>query len=444
MSMNSYKVYMTYEEIQYPPSGAQGKKYLKNELIYFSGSEDERYIITSPTLTMEINKSGSFEFTLPNTNIFYEKEIIPLTTLVKIHKNDSEFWRGRVISIEKDFYLNKKIVCEGELGFLNDYVLTVDLDLSQGEVITGALWDIISDQLDIEGYTTNTNSSRLINSGDYTEAQEEVLSKYIYKGKLNEGDNVLDTLLNMVSQFPVFIKIGPDRKECPSSARDPKNYPEGVGLIRLYSLENQDFKSNQTIEFGKNLLDLTEFIDAESIITLVDVYGKKQSNGYRYFIKREVPYEYPNYPGFSTRISGFIQYDPFVERHGFVVKTLIFDELSKSTDLEKAAIDYLKKNMISNISIELSAFDLNSIDVNSDEFEIGQFVRIKSDPHGIDTNTVCSKIVLDFENPENNTYSFGLKYKSLSEQQVASDKKLSTAYDAAIGSIWQESSSSST
>lgn len=414
--MNTYKVYLD-----------------NNKLIYYSGADDKRYIISSPVLTMEMNKSGSFEFTIPFGNVCYEDEIRPLKTLIKITKNDSEFWRGRVISTEKDFYLNRKIVCEGELGFLNDYSYLSDNDYSKDPISLNSLIYYIVQE------TTNLgNKDRCLYYGMGN--KEPHFSSYTYNGALDTvNKNSYELLMEVVSKYPVFLRMSKTRYDKPPfSAYKPEDFPNGVGVIEAHSLEDMGLISGQTIEFGKNLIDLNDYLSADSIVNRVYPLGKKKSNGDRYSVTRGVPYKYPNETGYESNLYGFIDYTPSIKLYGYIMRNVIFENLSKSSDLEKAAIDYMKKTQILTNKIEISAVDLSSIGVNVDEFEIGQFVRIKSKPHGIDTNTICSKIVIDFENPENNQYTFGLTFKTLSEQEAIIGKTSTQAYDAAIGFVYQE------
>lgn len=94
--------------------------------IYDPTGEDLRTtatLLTSPTLTREAGKAGSFEFTLPLGNVAHSA-LQKLKTIVEVEQDGTPIWRGRVMSHDMDFYLRQKVYCEGELAYLNDTALT--------------------------------------------------------------------------------------------------------------------------------------------------------------------------------------------------------------------------------------------------------------------------------------------------------------------------------
>ena len=82
-------------------------------------------------------------------------------------------------------------------------------------------------------------------------------------------------------------------------------------------------------------------------------------------------------------------------------------------------------------TIEISAIDLKLLVVDVDRLGVGKFVHVSSPPHGIDSNFLCSKIVLDLLEPERSEYTFGLVFSALTDKQVASNKLSGNAYKAA-------------
>jgi len=43
-------------------------------------------------------------------------------TYISVERDGEEVWYGRVINISKDFYNTKTVICEGDLGLLNDSI----------------------------------------------------------------------------------------------------------------------------------------------------------------------------------------------------------------------------------------------------------------------------------------------------------------------------------
>lgn len=84
--------------------------------------------LISPTLTREVGKAGSLEFTLPLGNIAHSA-LQKLMTVVEVQQGDKQkdgkeiwrqIWQGRVMSHEQDFQVRQKVYCEGEMAYLND------------------------------------------------------------------------------------------------------------------------------------------------------------------------------------------------------------------------------------------------------------------------------------------------------------------------------------
>ena len=90
--------------------------YSDGDLLYAPNMTNLGYICTSPKLTMELNKAGSLEFTLPATNPSYNA-YSKLKSIISVEENGNSIWRGRVLDDTKDIYLNKDVMCEGELAF---------------------------------------------------------------------------------------------------------------------------------------------------------------------------------------------------------------------------------------------------------------------------------------------------------------------------------------
>lgn len=75
--------------------------------------------LISPTLTREVGKAGSLEFTLPLGNVAHSA-LQKLMTVVEVQQDGKQVWQGRVMNHEQDFLVRQKVYCEGEMAYLND------------------------------------------------------------------------------------------------------------------------------------------------------------------------------------------------------------------------------------------------------------------------------------------------------------------------------------
>lgn len=107
------------------------KIYIKNyknaasptEESVFDSSEvqytDSDRTVLDPVVKKELNKAGSFEFTVLPGNRFYDRIKI-VKTVFSVFIDDTMIFRGRVMSMSDDIYKQRQVYCEGELAYLND------------------------------------------------------------------------------------------------------------------------------------------------------------------------------------------------------------------------------------------------------------------------------------------------------------------------------------
>ena len=77
--------------------------------------------ITDGELTLELGKTGAFEFTIYPDHPYYD-HVKPVSSIVEVFRNELSIFRGRVLSIKYGFYNEKQVYCEGELAFLLDSI----------------------------------------------------------------------------------------------------------------------------------------------------------------------------------------------------------------------------------------------------------------------------------------------------------------------------------
>ena len=93
--------------------------YANNQLIYTPG--DQELLVLNPKLTLEMGAAGSLEFSVPPGHPFYNS-LKQLSTVVYAKLDNTELFRGRVLSNSRDFYNFRQTYCEGALSYLVDSV----------------------------------------------------------------------------------------------------------------------------------------------------------------------------------------------------------------------------------------------------------------------------------------------------------------------------------
>ena len=82
-------------------------------------SDETLPIVLEPELTLEKNSFGSFVFTVPAINPYYDKLALK-TTVISVEEDGVEIFMGYVTELNKNFDLDIEVTCEGELGYLQD------------------------------------------------------------------------------------------------------------------------------------------------------------------------------------------------------------------------------------------------------------------------------------------------------------------------------------
>lgn len=363
--------------------------YADDKLFYSPRLLDERYAITEPQATLELNKAGSFTFNLPSINPMYSS-LKKLKTIITIREDDEVLWKGRVLNDAKDFYNTKAVTCEGELAFLND-IQYEPHDYSKKGIKMGEYFKKL-----IEHYASECSEERMIKLGNVRGAFTDVL---IYP-KTTDYTNVW----NLISGNLIGASTGKVGKD----EVDLSDYDRYLYIRREKGVSYIDFvddigkASSQIIEFGKNLLDLSEYVDASNVYTQIIPLGKADSKGNRVDIK------------LVNGGKNYLQSDSAIALFGKIQKSVIWEDVTNRNTLKANGQRMLDKAVEMAIKITIRAFDLHRINVNTDKIEFGDKVHVVSLPHEISSDFLCSKIVFTLDNLENTEYTFGLDFETMS------------------------------
>ena len=363
--------------------------YADDKLFYSPRLLNEGYAITEPQATLELNKAGSFTFNLPSINPMYSS-MKKLKTIITIREDDEVLWKGRVLNDAKDFYNTKAVTCEGELAFLND-IQYEPHDYSKKGIKMGEYFKKL-----IEHYASECSEERMIKLGNVRGAFTDVL---IYP-KTTDYTNVW----NLISGNLIGASTGKvGKNEVDLSDYDRYLYirrEKGVSYIDF--VEDIGKASSQIIEFGKNLLDLSEYVDASNVYTQIIPLGKADSKGKRIDIK------------LVNGGKNYLQSDSAIALFGKIQKSVIWEDVTNRNTLKANGQRMLNKAVEMAIKITIRAFDLHRINVNTDKIDFGDKVHVVSLPHEISSDFLCSKIVFTLDNLENTEYTFGLDFETMS------------------------------
>lgn len=226
--------------------------------IYDPITPDDGLALVESNLHIEASKAGSFECSLPCTNYGYGRIIKGLTRLV-VRKEEKVIFMGRVVTEDRDLYLNEAIKAEGALAYLNDslsekktfvnvtlYYLLNEIFTKHNAKFSNEPWK----KFYISQANCHVNFAKLNAKGQ----DEDTLASY----SINFDKN-LDLVLELVDLANGIIKY---------------TYNETNGGWDVYIYDKYDLPlGSQPIEFGTNLMDLVQNYDKTDICTVIAPFG---------------------------------------------------------------------------------------------------------------------------------------------------------------------------
>lgn len=352
-----------------------------NEIVYDGRISD--LLIMEGKLSLELNKTGSFTFTLPATHPIIDK-IHKLVSIIRVFDDNTLLFTGRVLSINIDMLGSKTYECEGELAFLLDSIQRP----KEYHNLTPEIY--LRDKLDQHNSQVEAKKSFKLGKVD--------IESMNYSARAdNSYSNTLDTIMDkLISSNGGYLRI---RYE---------------GTIRFLDYVKQYGNyTKQVIRFGDNLLDLTQFIDASSIITALIPLGKApegSEEGAKLTIES------------VNNGKDYIYDESAVKNYGWIIGTNEWQDVEVPLNLKNKGIKYLKDAIYQSLTIKLTAIDLHMVDISVDRIGLGDIVRVISNPHDIDTNMVVKKREYDLISPENDKIELGDTRPSLTDQQMSTSK----------------------
>lgn len=189
--------------------------------------------------------------------------------------------------------------------------------------------------------------------------------------------------------------------------------PNEDGSRWIDYLQEHTRVASQPIQFGLNLLNLTEVIKSDGVATRIIALGAKDKTTEQRLTVASV-----------NGGLDYVQDDAAIALFGIIEKVVIYDDVTDANNLLKKAKQELQDTINSTVSIELSASDLHNLDVEIKSFRVGDNVRVISAPHALDRYFILSKLHLELDKPSSCTMTLGAVFKSLTKKQLERQKQL--------------------
>lgn len=335
--------------------------------------------VLNPSLDIELNSAGSLEFTLPVENTSWATPQV-FTNEVEVIEDGEVIFFGRPLQITRDWNNQKKVVCEGALAYFNDTIQrTHEIKLSSHTTLEAFFRRLIT----VHNSQVDDQQGSGISHKHFEVGIVDIENKNKYVYRMTDYQTTFECLQQMCldTDGGYFIL----RKE----------YDEYSNATRYIDwVSEMPYGADQPVQFGVNLLDISQDLNGADICTVLIPIGGDNINlsGYQTVNPDAAGNIYKGVGHLQP--SDEIYYKPAMDVYGRVVQQKSWGDYTDQGNLWMKAAEWLKRKNEYIPTIEVSAADLHYIDKYKDQgtpmysvFKLGMAVEVISAPHGI-TGTV--------------------------------------------------------
>lgn len=361
--------------------------YADDTLIYDSTLED--YKIGKGVITKEVDKAGSFVFSLYPDHPYYS-DIAQLKTVITVYKSGRIVFRGRVLSHDVDHWNNKLFTCEGEMGFFQDtFITSYNYKGTPADMFYQLITGHNGRSEEFKRFKIGAITVPMPSSGEFHKESDAYATTW---------DNLTGPLLGETGGH-LYVTHGDD-------GRDP--------MPTIHYLADFPNTASQPIEFGVNLKKYAQTVSAVDIATAIIPLGKSTE------VKNSMDLPV-NTPLTIADINGGVDYvysPSGVTLYGWIFKTLELSDVEDPYELKRQAEAYLATLDRQAITVSLTAVDMHLLDRSIESYNVGEYVRTSSEAHGFTATMLCTQQTMDLLKPENDTVTLGHVFKAFTRANL--------------------------
>lgn len=326
---------------------------------------DGKAALISSTLNLELNTAGSLSFICPPENPYYEK-IYNRKSIVSVYRDEKEIFIGEVREQTKDLRGNKKVQCVGLLSYLADSIQP------QMEYHDQTPYQLLSKFLKIHNEQVDDKKKIMLGRVTVTDP-----NNYLYR--FTNYETTMEVIMTkMVDKLGGCLKL---RRE------------EELLYLDYLRLEETGKATEQSIEFGVNLLDYTEDLSAEDITTAIIPLGKEIDGEENDILKKYTDIQSVN-DGKNYLVSKEAK-----DEFGWVCRVIRWDDVTVPENLLRKGAAWLKDNQFEMVELALSAVDLSEFGIPTETIECGDRVRCIAYPFEMDRVFPVMKQTIPLQKP---------------------------------------------
>lgn len=346
-------------------------------------------VVSNPTLSLEVNKAGSLSFSIYPTHPYYNS-IYKMSSIITVLQDNRIIFKGRVYSDSVNFYKVKKVETEGVLTYFNDSII-------RPYEFTGTAIEYLA--FLINQHNEQVSEAQRFKLGNVTVTDP---NDYIVRANANLPKTWAEIEEKLVKLLGGYICI---------------RYEEDGNYIDYLA----DFTDNSTqeIKFAVNLLELDNVVKGDTLSTCIIPYGAKVNTSSE--DGESIEEDRVTIKSVNDGVD-YIQNDEAVARYGKIYEVVTWEDVTDPANLLSKAREYLHGSVQLSNTLTIKAIDLHLTDDTIEAFTIGDYIRVYSNPHGINERLLLTAYNVDLTNPSGFTFTLGKESSSFTDSQISSDR----------------------
>lgn len=379
--------------------------------LYIPDSED--YQVSSASISVNTDSVAYLDMEIPSTNKGL-KEVKQQASIVKVYENDIMRYKMFVDKIDYDFEGTAQIHATSVLAYLNDSLVRPYSTIDTEEGITAP--SSVNGYFNwlIEQHNKNIKDTKKFFYVGVNQGASLDHNNYIYRSS-TEVPTTSDEIRNKIlDTYGAYISL---------------TFNGDQNIVNLYADVHD--ANEQIIDFGVNLLDLIKTISTEDSYTVVRPSGAvPETENHETALPitiSSIPDGVSKWDSDVYKAGDTVYSISGVKQYGYKEYEYSNTDVSSVEYLYQLAVSTLKRLVNPYLTIEVKAVDLALLYMKDYRpMEVGQVVRVRSEPHNVDEYLRISEISIDLLDPSQDSYTLGESYDSLTGQQSSYMQKLNS------------------
>lgn len=368
---------------------------------------DDNDVVSSASISQAVNAAAYLDMEITSSNV----PINEGSSSIEVRWESKTLFYGRVTDVSRGIDGSWQVSAVSNIDRLNDVLVRPHSTSGDvGEQVTSTLGGYFSWL--VEQYN------------------ERAVGGYRIDVRVNQGDELHEGSLSVSEDgWPTVAAAIQDGVLSYGGYLDFIPYSGGADIDFYADIHDANL---QIVDLGENITDITVKRSSEGQRTVLVPYGSDDDgNSYDLTSATSADLQLVRNAGYS--VLGDAIYDPeYVAEYGYREERREFPGVTSVAELLREAVPYLRTMVAPRLTVECRAVDMALYREGYEHLRVGQAVRVRSEPHGVDEYLAVQDMELDLLDPSQTAYTLGVSYDTLTGQQSAFLRGLNGSIDHAL------------